>query len=71
MDSRIGPIAIILEDEPLIAIYVEDVLVETGIAVAGIFKRCDAALDWLAQNRADLAVLDVKLGEGSCAPVAE
>ncbi len=71
MDGSARPVAIILEDQPIISIYVEDLLKDSGIQIGGVFTDCNHAMDWLRSHKADIAILDVLIGQGSCAPVAE
>ncbi len=61
-----GPVVLLLEDEALIAIDVADMLARQGYDVVTL-GSCADALDWLSRNPApDLAVIDVKLVDGSC-----
>lgn len=57
---------ILVEDEPLVAMMMEDLLSELGCEIAGSFGALGPALDWLeAQDTPpDGAVLDVNLGGG-------
>jgi DNA-binding response OmpR family regulator len=48
----------------------EAYLDEMGFVVAGPFTTQGEALAWLASNRPNLAILDYKLGEGTCADIA-
>jgi DNA-binding NtrC family response regulator len=40
------------------------------MVVAATMARCSDALEWLATNQADVALLDMHLLDGSCEPVA-
>lgn len=62
---------LVVEDEFLIALDIEDSLAELGCEVAGPVSSVTAALDLLEQAGCDLAVLDVRLGDGSTAPLAQ
>lgn len=62
---------LVVEDEFLIALDIEDALAELGCEVAGPVASVTDALDLLEQAGCDLAVLDVRLGDGSTAPVAQ
>lgn len=65
---------ILVEDEPLVAMMMEDMLADLGCEVAGSFGTLGAALAWLADQKAlpDGAVLDVNLGGGETVfPLAE
>jgi CheY-like chemotaxis protein len=52
---------LVVEDEVLVADYVADVIEEAGHEVAGFAATGEKALEYLLQERVDLAVLDIKL----------
>lgn len=52
---------LIVEDEALVADYIADVLEEAGHEVAGFAATGEKALEALARDRIDLAILDIKL----------
>lgn len=65
---------ILVEDEPLVAMMMEDLLTDLGCEIAGSFGSLSAALAWVeaGEGRIDGALLDVNLGGGETAfPVAE
>jgi len=62
---------LILEDEPIIAMDVDGILVDAGFDVAGILSTCATAMEWLKANRADVALIDIDLRDGSCEHVAQ
>jgi CheY-like chemotaxis protein len=56
------PVSIlIVEDEALIASYIEEVLGESGFRVAGIAASGPEALSLAAENRPSLALVDIRL----------
>jgi two-component system, response regulator PdtaR len=60
--DRSKPISIlIVEDEALIASYIEEVLGESGFRVAGIAASGAEALSLAAENRPALALVDIRL----------
>ena len=63
-------LALLAEDEAIIALMAEDALAESGFAVAGPFSHCAKALTWLTGNTPDVALLDVELRDGPCIEVA-
>lgn len=65
------PRVLIVEDEPLIAMTVEDMLVELGYDVAGTASRIDEALALIERERIDGALLDVNVGAEKIDPVAD
>ena len=61
-EDRSKPISIlIVEDEALIASYIEEVLAESGFRVAGIAASGPEALSLAAENRPTLALVDIRL----------
>jgi DNA-binding NtrC family response regulator len=62
---------LILEDEPIIALDVEGILVDDGFKIAAILSTCAEAMDWLKTNRADVALIDIDLRDGTCEHVAK
>jgi CheY-like chemotaxis protein len=56
-----APSILIVEDEALIASYIQDVLEESGFIVAGIASSGIEALTVAGQNPPDLALVDIKL----------
>lgn len=63
---------LVVEDEYLIASEVKRWLHSAGAEVIGPVPRADLALDLIAEQTPDAAVLDVNLGDGnSVYPVAE
>jgi DNA-binding NarL/FixJ family response regulator len=70
MDSLRYKNALLLEDEPIITLDVEDILGELGFRGVTHFDTCQEALTWLADNRPDVAIIDVRLKDGECDEVA-
>jgi DNA-binding response OmpR family regulator len=61
---------IIIEDEPVIALDLEDVLTSEGFEVVGVATRLDKALAMIAHIIFDVAILDANLAGVSSDPVA-
>lgn len=57
-----GTRVLLVEDEPLIAMHVEDVLTGLGCAVVGIASNNRQAIELLDGRTPDVAVLDINLG---------
>jgi DNA-binding response OmpR family regulator len=55
---------VIVEDEALVAMLIEDAILEAGHQVVGIADRTDDALRLIAEGRPDLVLCDVKLLDG-------
>ncbi len=71
MSERRVPRILIVEDEPLIALTLEDMLDELGYQVAGTVGRIDDALSFIQTHPIDGALLDVNLGRDRIDPVAD
>ncbi|MEF2073858.1 response regulator [Consotaella aegiceratis] len=62
----------LVEDEALVAMQLEDMLIDFGCEVVGLAMRLNKALEMLEQlHDIDVAVLDVNLGGERVYPVAE
>ena len=61
---------LIVEDEMLVAMNIEDMLLELGHEVAGIAGRLEAALNLARDGAFDVAMLDVNLAGDRSFPVA-
>lgn len=68
--ERPGLSILIVEDEWLIAQDLEDSLIERGARVTALCMSVEQALQSLAADPPDAAVLDLMLGHESSAPVA-
>ncbi|MBC7831604.1 MAG: response regulator [Hyphomicrobium sp.] len=67
-----GKRVLVLEDEPLIAMVLVDILEEAGCTVIGPAHDADQAAKLIAESAIDVAVLDVNLGSGhTSAPIAD
>jgi two-component SAPR family response regulator len=58
------PRLLVLEDEALVAMLIEDVLVDAGFEVVGPYGQAAKALTSLENRTVDAAILDVNLGGG-------
>ncbi|WP_427145235.1 response regulator [Rhizobium pisi] len=57
---------LIVEDEPGIALMMEDVAIDAGFEIAGIAGNMSEALE--LGSEADIAIIDVRLGDGLTGP---
>ena len=62
---------LIVEDEPFIALTLEDMLDELGFAHAGTVSQVSEALAFIERDTVDCALLDVNLGSEKIDPVAD
>ena len=61
---------LIVEDEPMIALTMEDLLVEEGFEVVGVVGKLDKALALIGSVALDAAIVDANLAGVSASPVA-
>ncbi len=62
---------LVVEDEVLIAMQIEEILLDLGCVVVGAVGRLDAAMSLAADQALDAAILDVNILGGLVYPVAE
>lgn len=70
MDKQQPPRILIVEDEPMIALSLEDLLVDAGFEVAGVGGKLESALQLIASVACDAAIVDTNLAGVSASPVA-
>lgn len=56
-----GSRILVVDDEPMVALAIRDIVVELGGCVPAIAHRMEQALDVLEKNEIDCAILDVNL----------
>ena len=61
---------LIVEDEPVIAITLEEVLIDAGFAIAGVAGKLNKALALVESGACDAAIVDANLAGVSASPVA-
>jgi CheY-like chemotaxis protein len=66
-----GRRVLVVEDEPFIAMTLEDMLTDFGCVVAGSVSQVSDALAVIERGEMDAAVLDVNLGAQKIDPVAD
>lgn len=71
MSSFSGKRVLIVEDEALIALMLEDILVEMGATIAGSAATISKGMDLAHSTEFDIAILDVNVRGESILPVAE
>ncbi|MBI1867420.1 MAG: response regulator [Methylocystis sp.] len=70
VDLLAGRRILIVEDDPLIALALEEILTEQGLVIAGTARDVGAALRLAASAPIDVALLDVNVGSEKIDPVA-
>jgi CheY-like chemotaxis protein len=71
MDRLDGCRILVAEDEPLVAMLLEDVLLDAGATIMGPVGTVAEALALLAVDRPDAAVLDLNLSGETCLAIAD
>ncbi|WP_075216808.1 response regulator [Mongoliimonas terrestris] len=71
MQGLAGSRILVVEDEALIAMALEDILLDLGCEVIGPVSTVNAALDMAASERLDGALLDINVRGTLVYPVAE
>lgn len=66
-----GQGVVVVEDEPMIALMVADMVEEQGFKIVGVFRANGEALAFLRDHRPHLAIVDYALTDGPAAPVAQ
>jgi two-component SAPR family response regulator len=59
------PRVLVVEDEALVAMLIEDILIDAGFEIVGPFGQAEKAIAALEQHAVDAAILDVNLGGGA------
>ena len=70
-DVLTGRRILIVEDDPFIALALEETLREHGLLIAGVARKLKQALNLIDSETIDLALLDVNIGEDKIDPVAD
>lgn len=61
---------LIVEDEPVLALTLEDLLIDSGFAVVGIAGKLEKALAIISEAAFDIAIIDANLAGVSASPAA-
>ena len=69
-DKPQAPRILIVEDEPLLALTIQELLVNAGFAIAGVAGRLEKALGLIESVACDAAIVDANLACVSASPVA-
>ena len=63
--------ALVIEDESIVAMFLQDTLAEIGCEVIGIASRFDDAVEKVKSLAFDIAILDVNLNGRNTFPIAD
>ncbi|TCM50798.1 CheY-like chemotaxis protein [Rhizobium sp. PP-F2F-G48] len=66
-----GKRVLVVEDEMLVAMTLEDTLIDLGLVVVGVAMHLEEALERASHERLDVAVLDINLNGERSYPVAD
>lgn len=66
-----GRNVLIVEDEAMIAMQLEDDLIDAGCAVVGPVPSVRSALRLIERERIDAAIIDYHLADGDSCPIAD
>jgi CheY-like chemotaxis protein len=66
-----APRILVVEDEPFIAMLLEDMLEELGMKITASFPQVAEAERYLAESEVDIALLDVNVGSEKIDPIAD
>lgn len=69
--SDLGFRVLVVEDEPLIAMVVEDTIVMMGYQIVGPVAKLDEALELATRGDFDCAVLDINIRGGNSYAIAD
>jgi DNA-binding response OmpR family regulator len=70
LSNRDQPRVLIVEDEPMLAFTVEELLLDAGFEIAGVVGRLAAALALIEGGTCDVAIVDANLAGVSAGPAA-
>ncbi len=62
---------LIVEDEQILALCLEDVLIEAGFEIAGVAAKLEKALALIESDACDAAIIDANLAGINARPVAD
>lgn len=71
MTALEGLRVLVVEDEPVVAMYLEDLLEALGCRTIGPASRLADGLALVDDNGFDVAILDINLGSERSTPIAE
>ncbi len=61
---------LILDDEPMIALNLEEILIDAGFTIAAVVHKIDKALAVIEGGACDFAIIDANLAGVSASPAA-
>jgi DNA-binding response OmpR family regulator len=70
VDKREHARVLIVEDEPMIALTLQDLLVDAGFEIAGVAGKLEKAVALIESGVCDAAIIDANLAGVSASPIA-
>jgi DNA-binding NtrC family response regulator len=71
MVAREPKTVLVLEDQALIALYMEELLRQAGFRHIATYSSCRDAMRWLEEGNPEFAVLETRLRDGGSEKIAE
>lgn len=62
---------LVVEDEMMVAVWIEDILETLGCVIVGPVSKLEAAIQIVKEEQFDAAILDITIRGGQVFPVAE
>jgi CheY-like chemotaxis protein len=62
---------LVVEDEMMVAVWIEDILETLGCVIVGPVSKLEAAVQIVKEEQFDAAILDITIRGGQVFPVAE
>jgi DNA-binding response OmpR family regulator len=69
--TALAPSILVFEDEPLIALDIEDMLGREGYTNLTILTSCAAGHEYLVNHTPSVAVIDIQLTDGDCTEIVK
>jgi CheY-like chemotaxis protein len=71
MNMLAGKRILVVEDEVLVAMLLEDMILQLGATIAGAISNLEDGLAFIEQQDFDAAILDMNLGDYDSKPIAD
>ena len=71
MNMLAGKRILVVEDEVLVAMLLEDMIIQLGATIAGAISNLEDGLAFIERHDFDAAILDMNLGDHDSKPIAD